>query len=107
MLRTIVLSRVHSHIIDSEISFTFTDPALVIFPGGASNSWETKENKSSPWMETAQWRVCGPCDIPWTSGVVPEYQQAGFWDRRAIGEEKNLSSTSASVGGGVRLGNST
>lgn len=27
----------HSHIRESEIFFTFTDPALVIFPGGASN----------------------------------------------------------------------
>lgn len=50
------------------------DPALVIFPGGASNNWDADENKGSDWMETAQWRVCGPRDIPWTSGMVQEYQ---------------------------------
>lgn len=47
-------------------------------------------------METAQWRVCGPCDSPRTSGLVPEYQQAGLWDRRAIGEGTHLSSSRAS-----------
>lgn len=30
------------------------DPALVIFPGGASNNWDADENKGSDWMETAQ-----------------------------------------------------
>lgn len=50
-------------------------------------------------METAQWRVYGPRDIPWTSGMVPEYQQAGLWDRKAIGEKTNLSSSRVSVGG--------
>lgn len=31
--------------------------------------------------------------------MVPEYQQAGLWDRRAIGERTNLSSSRVSVGG--------
>lgn len=69
------------HTRDSEIFFPFTAPALVIFPGGASNNEDTDENQGSDWMETAQWRVCGPHDIAWTSGMVQEYQPAGLQDR--------------------------
>lgn len=50
-------------------------------------------------METAQWRVCGPRDIPWPSRMVPEYQKAGLWDRGLIGERTNLSSSKVSIGG--------
>lgn len=69
------------HTRDSEIFFPFTDPALVIFPGGASNNGDTAKNQRSDWMETAQWRVYGPCDIAWTLGMAQEYQQAGLQDR--------------------------
>lgn len=50
------------------------DPALVNFPGGAHNNWDTDENRRSDWMKAAPRRVCGPCDIPWTSGNSTEYQ---------------------------------
>lgn len=88
-----------SHTKDSEIFFTFTDPTLVNFPGGAHNNWDADENQRSDWMKAAPWRVCGPCDIPWTSGNGTEYQQTGLQYRRVTGQRTNLSSSTVSVGG--------